>query len=177
MGWSASKPSGHSTIPVTQKRYELHCLGVITNLLLNRYTWLNHWLFVFISSNLLTTWLAPVAVSPHLEVSRDALSHLIDINLGKVGRRLLWILQMNKQNVPVTQAIPRALGTLCHKLENKDQIYLVCVCVCVLVAQFCHTLCNPWTVVCQAPLSMEFSRQEYLSYHTADRHWDCFQIL
>ena len=134
MGWSASKPSGHSTIPVTQKRYELHCLGVITNLLLNRYTWLNHWLFVFISSNLLTTWLAPVAVSPHLEVSRDALSHLIDINLGKVGRRLLWILQMNKQNVPVTQAIPRALGTLCHKLENKDQIYLSCVCMCVCVS-------------------------------------------
>ena len=25
------------------------------------------------------------------------------------------------------------------------------------------TLCNPWTVACQAPLSMEFSRQEYWS--------------
>ena len=40
----------------------------------------------------------------------------------------------------------------------------------VLVIQSCPTLCNPmgysptsWTVVYQAPLSMEFSRQEYWS--------------
>ena len=33
-------------------------------------------------------------------------------------------------------------------------------CVCVLVAQSRPTLCNPWTVACQAPLSMEYSRQE-----------------
>ena len=33
----------------------------------------------------------------------------------------------------------------------------------VLVAQSCLTLCNPWTVACQAPLSLEFSRQEYWS--------------
>ena len=35
--------------------------------------------------------------------------------------------------------------------------------MCVLVAQSCLTLCNPWTVVHQAPLSMEFSKQEYWS--------------
>ena len=29
------------------------------------------------------------------------------------------------------------------------------------VAQSCLTLGDPWTVACQAPLSMEFSRQEY----------------
>ena len=28
------------------------------------------------------------------------------------------------------------------------------------VAQSCPTLCDPWTVACQAPLSMEFFRQE-----------------
>ena len=33
----------------------------------------------------------------------------------------------------------------------------------VLVAQLCLTLCDPWTVACQTPLSMEFSRQEYWS--------------
>ena len=36
-------------------------------------------------------------------------------------------------------------------------------------AQSCPTLCNPWIVACQAPLSMEFSRQEYwngLIFHT-----------
>ena len=38
----------------------------------------------------------------------------------------------------------------------------VCVCVC---AQLSLTLCDPpWTVACQAPLSMKFSRQEYWSW-------------
>ena len=30
-----------------------------------------------------------------------------------------------------------------------------------LVAKLCQTLVTPWTVACQAPLYMEFSRQEY----------------
>ena len=33
----------------------------------------------------------------------------------------------------------------------------------VLVAQSCPTLCDPWTVAHQVPLSMGFSRQEYWS--------------
>ena len=33
----------------------------------------------------------------------------------------------------------------------------------VIVTQSCLTLCDPWTVACQAPLSMGFSRQEYWS--------------
>ena len=37
----------------------------------------------------------------------------------------------------------------------------VCVCVCVLVAQFVQLFVTPWTAAHQAPLSMEFSRQEY----------------
>ena len=32
-----------------------------------------------------------------------------------------------------------------------------------LVAKLCPTLATPWTVACQAPLSMGFSRQEYCS--------------
>ena len=39
----------------------------------------------------------------------------------------------------------------------------VCVCTCVPVAQLCLTHCNPWTVAHQAPLSMEYSRQEHWS--------------
>ena len=31
------------------------------------------------------------------------------------------------------------------------------------VAQSCPTLATPWTLACQAPLSMGFSRQEYWS--------------
>ena len=36
--------------------------------------------------------------------------------------------------------------------------------VCVFAAQSCSTLCDPMDyIACQAPLSMEFSRQEYWS--------------
>ena len=39
-----------------------------------------------------------------------------------------------------------------------------------LVTKSCLTLATPWTVACQAPLSMEFSWQEYWSgllFHSA----------
>ena len=41
----------------------------------------------------------------------------------------------------------------------------MCVCVCVCVCVFSHVrlFAAPYTVDCQAPLSMEFSRREYWS--------------
>ena len=36
--------------------------------------------------------------------------------------------------------------------------------LCAKLLQSCPTLCNPWTVACQAPLSMEFFKQEYQSW-------------
>ena len=40
----------------------------------------------------------------------------------------------------------------------------VCVCVCVCArTQSCPIFRDPWTVALQAPLSIEFSRQEYWS--------------
>ena len=35
--------------------------------------------------------------------------------------------------------------------------------VVILVAKLCPTLCDPWAVAGQAPLSMGFPRQEYWS--------------
>ena len=43
-----------------------------------------------------------------------------------------------------------------------DLAAVVDVSLC-LVAQLCPTQATPWTVTCQAPLSMGFSRQEYWS--------------
>ena len=37
----------------------------------------------------------------------------------------------------------------------------VCVCVCVCVLSHVQLFATPWTLAHQAPLSMEFSRQEY----------------
>ena len=39
----------------------------------------------------------------------------------------------------------------------------VCVCVCVRMVSLVWPFATPWTVACQAPQSMEFSRQEYWS--------------
>ena len=40
----------------------------------------------------------------------------------------------------------------------------MCECVCVCVTMGCTLyVCDPWTVDLQAPLPMEFSRQEYWS--------------
>ena len=39
----------------------------------------------------------------------------------------------------------------------------VCVCVCVLVDQCVQLFAPAWTVACQAPLFMGFSRQKYWS--------------
>ena len=35
--------------------------------------------------------------------------------------------------------------------------------MCAKLLQLCLTICNPWTVACQASLCMGFSRQEYWS--------------
>ena len=39
----------------------------------------------------------------------------------------------------------------------------VCVCVCVCVLSYLQLSSSPWTTACQAPLSMEFSKQAYWS--------------
>ena len=41
----------------------------------------------------------------------------------------------------------------------------LCVCVCARMRALSHVQLSatPWTVACQAPLSMEFPRQEYWS--------------
>ena len=52
--------------------------------------------------------------------------------------------------------------------ENSEEDASVCVCVCVCMCVCVSHLAvsdsvKPWTVVCQASLSMKFSRQEHCS--------------
>ena len=52
----------------------------------------------------------------------------------------------------------------CIELQNVwGQVISACVCVCVCACVLSHVylFAIPWTVARQAPLSMEFSRQEY----------------
>ena len=46
-------------------------------------------------------------------------------------------------------------------VQQSDSVVCVCVCVCVCVYSVMSYSAAPWTVAHQAPLSMEFSRQEY----------------
>ena len=56
-----------------------------------------------------------------------------------------------------------SLWLLCHIDWSRDGYVTLCCAVC-LVAQSCLTLCGPiYCIASQAPLSMEFSRQEYWS--------------
>ena len=40
---------------------------------------------------------------------------------------------------------------------------MLTACICAKSLQSCRTLVSPWTVACQVPLSMGFSKQEYWS--------------
>ena len=49
-------------------------------------------------------------------------------------------------------------------VEEKECVCVcVCVCTCVRVCSVMFDSVTPWTTVPKAPLSMEFSRQEYWS--------------
>ena len=69
------------------------------------------------------------------------------------------------------RTVKLCLGTVSFLLRTENNICLVEVYRSivtwpwkwVLVAQWCRLFVTPWTVACQAPLSMEFSRQEYWS--------------
>ena len=58
-------------------------------------------------------------------------------------------------------------GRLCKEtlfIVSWEECVCVCMCVCVCVSHSVVSDCAiPWTVARQAPLSMEFSRQEYWS--------------
>ena len=41
---------------------------------------------------------------------------------------------------------------------------LFCDCMCPVASVMPNSFATPWTLACQAPLPMEFSRQEYWSW-------------
>ena len=57
------------------------------------------------------------------------------------------------------------LDPTCKPALFSLKIIRVCVCVCVCVCVFSHVqlFAIPWTVACESPLFVEFSRQEYWS--------------
>ena len=57
-------------------------------------------------------------------------------------------------------AMIKPAGGVCSTFRSCSFSVFLCVCAC-LVAQSCPTLCDLMDLACQAPLSMQFCRQEY----------------
>ena len=66
----------------------------------------------------------------------------------------------------VAQGTVHGVARVGHNLTTKPYIY-TCICMyvmcCVYSLSCVQLFVTPWTVACQAPLSMGFSRQEYQS--------------
>ena len=74
-----------------------------------------------------------------------------------------WVEQFNRQcekQKEIIHFLPHLWEAVPSISSIKECSWLVCYCS---VAKSCPTLCNPMDCTCQAPLSMEFSRQEYWS--------------
>ena len=90
---------------------------------------------------------------------KDDINKWKDASCSRIGR-----INKNVYN------IESHLQTQCNPYKNSNGIFhiekeiLKVFTVCVLVTQLCPTLCNSIDyIACQAPLSMEFSKQEYWS--------------
>ena len=63
-----------------------------------------------------------------------------------------------------------ALQVLIRSIDSSKKLYLkVRVCVCVKSLRRVRLFETPWTVAHHAPLSMGFSRQEYLQVYTPSK--------
>ena len=75
---------------------------------------------------------------------------------GSIQKEDITIVNIYAPNIETPQYIRQTLTDI--KGETDSNTIIV-----QSLAQSCPTLCNPWTVAHQAPLSMGFSRQEYWS--------------
>ena len=88
-------------------------------------------------------------------ITRDKEGYYIMIK-GSIQEEDITIVNIYAPNIEAPQYIRQTLTDI--KGETDSNTIIV-----QSLAQSCPTLCNPWTVAHQAPLSMGFSRQEYWS--------------
>ena len=79
-----------------------------------------------------------------------------------------WFMTKTLQKVGIERAYLNIMKVMYDRPTCNILWEIVCMCVCVCVCVLSHFSCvwlcvTLWTVACQAPLSMRFSRQEYWS--------------
>ena len=76
---------------------------------------------------------------------------------------LISLLEAEKVHLPVPKEENKT--RFCPwKLFMGLLFFCVCACACTLTLSYVWFFANPWTVACQAPLCLGFSRQEYWSW-------------
>ena len=127
-------------------------------------------------------WLSPVyklnGESLNLALSTRSKQHLVghratsvETSPSPIKNSLIW--QTNAKQEPTnkkimpqrpasaSKGIANCPNRLQHSTTRTIQVYIYYLRVCVL--SHVQLFGTPWTIACQAPLSMEFSRQEYWS--------------
>ena len=72
----------------------------------------------------------------------------------------LWAHSTEFQLASLYNHISQFLMTIIYIYVHILLVLFLHICVCMLVVQSCLIFAAPWMEVCQAPLSMEFSKQE-----------------
>ena len=124
-------------------------------------------------------WLSPVyklnSESLNVALSKRAKRHLVghratgvEASLPPIKNSLIWQIKQELTNKAIMPQGPASASKGIANCPNRPQhsngsgntsLYLLLMCVLSHVQLFG----TPWTGACQAPLSMEFSRQEYWS--------------
>ena len=123
------------------------------------------------AKTLLLTWVGVEGGSRECSVEEITTPSLLQGSDGSRGKGWLgcfkaheqinWVYQWGAQMFP-TPPCP-LLGSHCFAHTFiKDSRFMVCCCGC-LVPHCVQLFATPWTVACQAPLSMGFPRQDYWS--------------
>ena len=114
--------------------------------------WVLHHIHIFLKLFLPCLDIFPLFILPH-----DILSMKTNSPWKRIG--LKWCID-----------IKWCISSVCLRIFSCNRSSLSVVCsqnhqyhLGGLVAKSCLTLATPWTVACQPPLSMRFSRQEYWS--------------
>ena len=98
-------------------------------------------------------WLSTSFVFREIKIKTTKRYHYTSITVAKI---------QNTDNTKVLIRMWNILSCCWCNIKTIQPLWSTAWCVRAKLLQSCPTLCE-WTVACQTPLSMEFSRQEYCS--------------
>ena len=96
-------------------------------------------------------------------INSSALSFLYSPTLTSIRHDENWLGSTQSKIVEDLISSEPLASSHTSMLNNTPTNAMIVLKAKLLVVQFCPALCDPiaWTIACQAPLSMKFSRQEY----------------